>query len=541
MTIRIFGAGLSGLSASFELVEAGYHVVLYEELDVVGGFARSKRDAEDMPIEHSWRGYASFYQNTFDIMKRIPTDSGTVFDNLSRPIEFLLPHDEITERSIDPKPTTKDLLIGSYYITRGLTSNNRREVYSQRSFRDAINGKVSKSGEDLFIQFIGPGLGLHADTTSITHITLFTELELGTDSHIHEGNNPYEHKSTQGWHVMTKPTSEAWINPWVAHLKSLGLDLQLGSKLTEIKVNNNKITQCKVGDVWIGSPTDTYIFCVNPFVFKEILERSNLLNKSHPELYKFKDLIAAGSHAQPSFRLQFDKKINLHKNNICFTFPDSEFNITLYPQENFFNDNYFEGQGTLWSGTVCDSYKPGTLFGKPAIELSRSQLMEEIIHQIMRSKELAQYIKENNDFSITDLTIVKSEIWNEWYDGPAGLSTSNPKWVNTLDTYKYRPKHTTTIDNMVLGGAHTKNKVDIWSMEGAVLSGKRAAEYVTGIKHVNEFKTPTYLKPFQIVDDLLYAVCLPQIIDIILFIIIIMLVMVTCWITKKVYNKITHI
>ncbi len=539
MTIHIFGAGIAGLTASHFLLEAGYHVVLYEELDAAGGFARSRREADNHPSEHSWRGFAGFYQNTFDIMKRIPTDSGTVFNNLSRPIEFLLPHDEITERGIDPKPTMVDLLVGGYYIARGLTSNKRREVYSQMSFRDAISGKVSKSGDDLFIKLIGPGLGLHADMTSIIHMTAFTEVGLDGNTHIHEDKEgSYEHKSTQGWHVLTAPTSEAWIDPWVAHLKRLGLDLQFGSKLIEIKVDGNKVTQCKVGNHWIGNVSDTYIFCVNPFVFKEILDQSNLLTEAYPELYKFKDLITAGSHAQPSFRLQFDKKINLHANNICFTFPDSEFNITLYPQENFFNDDpYFEGRGTLWSGTVCDSYKPGKLFGKPAIELTKSQLVKEITHQIMRSKELTQYIKENNDFSFNELTIVKSEIWHEWYDTPTGLATSNPKWVNTLNTYKHRPKHITTINNMVLGGAHTENAVNIWSMEGAVISGKRAAEYVTSTSIVNEFKTPMALIPFQIVDDLLYKVYLPQIIDIILFIIIIMIIMVICWTAKKIYKQ----
>jgi cytochrome b involved in lipid metabolism len=34
--------------------------------------AKSKRDENNIPSEHSWRGYGPFYYNTFDILKKIP-------------------------------------------------------------------------------------------------------------------------------------------------------------------------------------------------------------------------------------------------------------------------------------------------------------------------------------------------------------------------------------------------------------------------------------------------------------------------------------
>lgn len=548
MTVRIFGAGIAGLTVAHELLDQGFTVILYEKLDVIGGFARSRRESDGMPTEHSWRGYAPFYNNFFDIAKRIPLNDNTnltVYDNLSRQIKFFMPHNNITKRGIDFGPTWVDKLVGGYYIGKCLTSNKRRDEYAQQSFKDAINGKMSKAGMDNYLKSIGPGLGLYPDITSITHITKFVEMVL-TDSHVHQDKSEeYEHDG--GYHVMKKPTSEAWFDPWMNYLKKKGLILHLNSELKHIQIHNGRIEQCLismvslqsnlVNDEYIGQRSDIFVFCINPFEFEEVLENSDLLSPIHPELYKFKDLISAGSHAQPGFRLLFNKLIRLPKQNICFTFPDSEFNITLYPQENFFeNDPYIATEMTsLWSGAACDAYTPGPLFNKPAIKLNLDELMQEISYQILRSEELKQLIEQYNPYKFEDLKIVKSEIWYEWsYDGL--LKTTNPKWVNTLETHNYRPDQKSNIPNLLLGGAHTKTTVDIWSMEGAVESGKFVAENITKLQLSRPHKSPLILLPFQCMDDILYSLWLPQLIDIIIVIIILMIIITMC----SIYNNKTR-
>ncbi len=547
MTIHIFGAGISGLSAAHHLLDTGYPVVLYESLGVIGGFARSRREANGMPTEHSWRGYSPAYKNTFDIMKRIPTDVGTVYDTLSVPIKFLSPHNNMTNRGIDPKSTLWDNVVSGYYIVKCLTSCKRREVYAQQSFKDAIKNKVSKAGYDNYIKSIGPGLGLSQDLASIYHITKYAEMELTTGSHEHKN---YTHKGGQGWHVLTAPTSEAWFDPWIDYLKNKGLDLRLNTELKKINVEEGKVVQCSVNDENIGSPGDTFVFCINPFKFKDILENSGLLSPKYPQLNKFIGLTQAGSHAQPSFRLLFNRKINLPKKNTCFTFPDSEFNITLYPQDNFFDNDSYINNVTLWSGAVCEAYTPGPLFNKPAIELNRDELLQEIQYQIFRSDELKTYIEQHNNFIYEDLKVIKSEIWYEWIFSNGDPQTTNPKWVNTLNTYKYRPETITNIPNLLLGGAHCNTTIDIWSMEGAVESGKAAAEKIIGglvvqqigdlpqSNIVQKHESPRYLAPFQVMDDLLYFVRLPQLVDVLLILLIIILVIIVAKVSLYIYANI---
>ena len=72
MKIIIFGAGISGLTVAHELIEKGFDIEVYEKNSIAGGMARSVRNKDNIPTEHSWRGYGPFYYNTFEIMKRIP-------------------------------------------------------------------------------------------------------------------------------------------------------------------------------------------------------------------------------------------------------------------------------------------------------------------------------------------------------------------------------------------------------------------------------------------------------------------------------------
>ncbi len=58
--IAIIGGGIAGLSAAYDLLEAGHNVAIYEASDGVGGLARGfKDDAWEWPLEH-------FYHHIFE-------------------------------------------------------------------------------------------------------------------------------------------------------------------------------------------------------------------------------------------------------------------------------------------------------------------------------------------------------------------------------------------------------------------------------------------------------------------------------------------
>ena len=126
---------------------------------------------------------------------------------------------------------------------------------------------------------------------------------------------------------------------------------------------------------------------------------------------------------------------------------------------------------SLWSGTIIESYSKGKLYNKEAINLNKEELINEIIYQILRSKSLQKLIYDNNGIILTKDDIIYTEIWHEWKNN-GKLTPSNKKWVNNIYNQKFRPRQNTNFENLYLGVAHTKTSVDIWSMEGAVESGK---------------------------------------------------------------------
>ena len=64
--INIYGSGISGLTIAHELINKGFKVSIYEKNNIPGGMARSIRLSNNIPSEHSWRGYGPFYHNFFD-------------------------------------------------------------------------------------------------------------------------------------------------------------------------------------------------------------------------------------------------------------------------------------------------------------------------------------------------------------------------------------------------------------------------------------------------------------------------------------------
>src|SRR5215471_16106832 len=91
-SVAILGGGVGGLSAAHELAERGFAVTVYEAAPGPGGKARSifvpgtGRDGRrDLPGEHGFRFFPSFYRHLPDTMKRIPFGANPrgVFDNLT--------------------------------------------------------------------------------------------------------------------------------------------------------------------------------------------------------------------------------------------------------------------------------------------------------------------------------------------------------------------------------------------------------------------------------------------------------------------------
>jgi len=71
------------------------------------------------------------------------------------------------------------------------------------------------------------------------------------------------------------------------------------------------------------------------------------------------------------------------------------------------------------------------------------------------------------------------------------------------------------------GWRHTKTQAQVWSIEGAVESGRRAAKAIDSRVVVLDQYRPRWIRIATKLDDWLYAIRAPQIIDLFLWLLLI--------------------
>ncbi|MGA0199406.1 MAG: FAD-dependent oxidoreductase, partial [Prochlorotrichaceae cyanobacterium] len=69
--VAIVGAGLAGMAAAVDLVDAGYQVDLYESRPFVGGKVGSWVDADGNHVEMGLHVFFGCYYQLFDLMRRV--------------------------------------------------------------------------------------------------------------------------------------------------------------------------------------------------------------------------------------------------------------------------------------------------------------------------------------------------------------------------------------------------------------------------------------------------------------------------------------
>lgn len=174
-----------------------------------------------------------------------------------------------------------------------------------------------------------------------------------------------------------------------------------------------------------------------------------------------------------------------------------------------------EGIASLWTGTACVSGVPGGVHGLPLDRCTKAQFLDEVRAQLASCGRLDDMVqKGNGGRSWRDFPLVTIEVWHEWTFSPTGIRGRQPKWVNTTHTQPWHPTQRTDLPNLVLAGAHTRTDADVWSIEAAVESGRRAARIVEPDVVVRTSWTPAPLRVMQRIDDALYAVGGPHVLDV---------------------------
>lgn len=368
----------------------------------------------------------------------------------------------------------------------------------------------------------GPWIGSDWHNASLHHVGLFFRKNLmsgPTHCHPESQDGPaWTHGPGDGWLLLRGPSNEWWFDKWVKHLRNVGVKFYWNSSLFHLAFDGQTITSAKLssGEKIIS---DYYVLATTPFAAAEIIERSPQLS-SLDQLNLFVPLTQDGPHTQVSFRIAFGKKITWLKQRSAMVLVDSEYNITLFAEEQVWDSKVKLGSGveSLWTGTACVSRVPGRLYNLPLSNCTKTQFIEEIKAQIYDCQGLDYMIKMGNQGrSLNEFPILDIEVWHEWIFSPNGIKPKQPKWVTTTNTQPYRPTQVTPVPNLVLAGAHTRTQADVWSIEGAVESGRSAAQAIDPtVKILPQYK-PVFFKMASSIDDAFFRVGLPHILKVIVF------------------------
>ena len=533
-SVAVFGAGIAGLSAAHEFVTRGYEVSVYEADSEAGGFYRSARIQGDgnMPSEYSWHGMGPWYHNTFDLLKQIPFDEhSSLYDKgLSRSIDFCIAPDKgqaafYTGIIHLPKMFRLGRCEGvrwAWLLIKTFTSDCRtQEYYATLNAAEQWRPLMSEQGWRLWRATFGPWIGSDWTNVSLHQAGQFFRKQLITrPAHPHKADDEgpaWTHGARDGWLVLRGPSSECWFDKWVSHLKQHGARFFWQEPLFKLDYDGTAITAAQVGS-GASVKADIYVLATTPFAAADILERTPSL-AAQEQLRLFRPLTQRGPHVQVGFRIAFSAKITWPHERTAVIIGESEFNLTLFAQEQAWRTDVALGDGvkSVWTGTACVATVPGRIYGLPVINCTKDQFIAEVMAQLSSCEALDLLVKEaNHGRSWKSVPIVRIEVWHEWQFSADGIKSAQPKWVNTTKTQPNQPTQVTPIPNLVLAGAHTKTQADVWSIEGAVESGRRAAHAIEPSVKVIPQYTPAWLRLVQVIDNACFAIGAPHILDLFL-------------------------
>jgi len=442
-------------------------------------------------------------------------DNNNIYSNLNKDnISFYLFNNK-DEKYKNPSINWKDYLFLTHIYLKVITSDKRKKKYMKRKLVDYLKNNISKQSFDYIVNFLsGPGYGLDINTLSVGHFFHFIELCLNEGSKWND------------WKTLNGPIDEAWFKPWYNYLKNKGVKIYLNSELKKINYTENKINslEIKINNNLKKISGDDYILCLGPSSLLKVLFISKLKDMGMKYL-KFDTV-----NNQVSFRMGLKKKVNFKK-NYGFILLDSPYNITFNSCSDHWKDYESFGKNgeikTLISGTLVRTYQKGSLYNKTALNLTEKELLDEIVHQILSSKQLINFLKEeNNGYILSKEDIIYKSIFEDWYERNNKMRVKNKKWINTINNEEHRIDGKTKFDNLFIGGGHIKTSTNIWLMEGAAESGLIVTNYILKkykkkLVNVYTHKSNKLILFLKNLDNILYKFNLKNIIDILIFFILV--------------------
>ncbi|MGK5549792.1 hydroxysqualene dehydroxylase [Streptomyces sp. URMC 127] len=500
--VAVLGAGVGGMTAAHELAERGFDVTVHERRSVPGGKARSlfvphtgTGGRRDLPGEHGHRGVFGFYHNLPDTLRRIPLPGGgTAFGNLTTVPWTLVartgsrPDIPVPVAPWTPSLSGTGLLVKS--LAGLLAESLRLPPAEALFFAEQAVMLFTSCDERRFGQWerVGWWDFIRAERMSEDYRKLF-----GGGVHILQALRPATASARtcgQGLEaillnlagrgsdgpftrIFNGPTSEAWLDPWAEHLRSLGVRFDFGCTVEGLEVRGGRIAAARARTRSGGRgriEADWFVAAVPSDRASRLW--NGALRAADPRLAAMDGLEQTWCNGIQYFLRRPAPGIRGHVAHI-----DSPWKLVSVAQGQFWRAPFARtwGDGTVrdvLSVDVSDWETPGMLYGRPARQCTRAEVAREVWAQ-MRA-----HLEGNGREGLDD------SLLHSWYldeaiseDGRGGLRNDDPFLMNTAGSWDLRPEASTAVANLFLAADYvrTYSNVDFTSMETANEAGRRAA------------------------------------------------------------------
>ncbi|MFF7949307.1 hydroxysqualene dehydroxylase [Streptomyces griseorubiginosus] len=501
--VAVLGGGVAGLTAAHELAERGFAVTVYERR-ALGGKARSmdvpdsaKGGRKPLPAEHGFRFIPGIYHNLPDTMRRIPFpgNAGGVRDNLIAPKEMMFARSNGREDLRIPIPGEKEpaeltlddirrALTGlletgfnlppheiAYFVNRAVVFLTSCDARRNSAWEDTPwwtfvrAGQMSKEYQRILAVGITRNIvATKAEVASTRTVGtlgeafVFNALGRGADG-------PPDR-------ILNAPTNEAWIDPWVAHLTSLGVKFRIGWTVHEVRLGGDGLVSEAViegADGVLRSVTADHYVSAMPVEHARRTWSAGL-RAADPQLARCDELRTDWMTGIQFYLTETPPLVQGHFNCI-----DSPWSLTAIAQARHWPGRDFAadyGDGVAkecLSVDISEWDKPGVLYGKTAKQCTREEVAREVWAQLKDAL---------ND---TGRTVLRDGTLHSWFLDPGvdGIGTPHPTnqdelLIHPVGTLYNRPSARTKVPNFFLSGDFVAVDIDLATMEGANASARQA-------------------------------------------------------------------
>eukprot|EP00523_Entomoneis_sp_CCMP467_P009291 CAMPEP_0168722618 /NCGR_PEP_ID=MMETSP0724-20121128/2691_1 /TAXON_ID=265536 /ORGANISM="Amphiprora sp., Strain CCMP467" /LENGTH=585 /DNA_ID=CAMNT_0008769297 /DNA_START=99 /DNA_END=1856 /DNA_ORIENTATION=- len=467
-TVAIIGGGLSGLACAKYLSDAGHEATVYEARNVLGGKVSAWQDDDGDWIETGLHIFFGAYPNMMNLFEELDIEDRLqwkphqmTFAMADQPGQFtsfqfpagvpapfnmaaaILTNTEMLtlEEKIRMVPGLLPMLLEGQSFIDAQDELSVQEFMQKYGMPERINDEIFIAmGKAL--DFIDPDqLSM---SVILTAMNRFINEADGSQTAFLDGNQP-----------------DRLCEPILQHVRARGGQVQTGTPIVEINVNDEDHTIQSLTTADGRTIEADYYVSAMPV---DVLKR--LIPKPWSTLPYFRQLDELEGIPVINIQLWFDRKLQA-VDGLCFSRSPL---LSVYADMSVCCEEYASDTNSMLE-LVFAPCSTDAGADRNWMAASDEDIVQATLEELARLFPQEIILDNDNNNKNSGAQLVKSTV----------VRVPRSVYAATPGRNKFRPSQATPIDNFVMAGDFASQKY-LGSMEGAVLSGKLAAQVVCETK-----------------------------------------------------------